>query len=448
MRASHCGAMLVCAFVGAATAATADSGEAWRHVADESERRTGARLLRDAGEEQVGQVVDELLKGGVTRQEAVEIALSNNAELQVAFDELGIARGDLMEAGLYSNPDLDVVLRFPDSESGTEVEVELGFNIADLWLVPVRKGVASARGEQVTMAVVEAVLNTTADARRAHDDYIVARAMQEQAGQVLQAARAWRDQVRYRGEFGYTSDLDKSMADAFVAEREMEVAEVETEVAIADARLRRVLGLRQDDAAEVVGELPQAREHPPEPMELIEGALGERPDLRAARLGLLATRRETALVRRSVWDHVTVGPAYAREPEGTDLWGGVMQVEVPLFDRNQGRKARVAAQLRQREAGVRAMEALIREQVVTAAERLGLALAREQTIREKVIPARQQALDFSTRYYHEMQLNMLYVLEAREKLYEAQKEHIAALGQAAAAEVELEFVLGGRLPEE
>jgi outer membrane protein TolC len=47
-----------------------------------------------------------------------------------------------------------------------------------------------------------------------------------------------------------------------------------------------------------------------------------------------------------------------------------------------------------------------------------------------------------------MQLNMLYVLEAREKLYEAQKEHIAALGQAAAAEVELEFVLGGRLPEE
>ncbi len=448
MRPIYCGAMLACALVGATTAARAGVREPWQRVADESERRTGARLLRDGGDQQVRQVVDELLADGLTRQEAVQLALINNAELQAAFDELGIARGDLIEAGLYSNPQLDVLLRFPESASGSEVEVELGFNIADFWLVPVRGDVARAEAEQATLAVVNAVLNTAADGKRAHDTCVLARALRDQSRQVLEAARAWRDQVHYRGEFGYSSDLDKSMADAFVAEREMEVAEAETEATIADARLHRVLGVGQQDGVEVVGELPQVREHAPEATELIERALGDRPDLRAAGLGLLATRRETALVRRSVWEHVTVGPAYAHEPEGTDLWGGVLQVEVPLFDRKQGRKARVAAELRQREIRVRALEALIREQVVTAAERLRLALAREQMIREKIIPARQNALDYSTRYYQEMQLNMLYVLEAREKLYETQKEHIAALGQAAVAEVELGFVVGGNLPEE
>src|SRR4051794_2141812 len=44
------------------------------------------------------------LADGLTEEEAVAIALWNNANLQELLTELGIARGDLVQANLLPNP--------------------------------------------------------------------------------------------------------------------------------------------------------------------------------------------------------------------------------------------------------------------------------------------------------------------------------------------------------
>jgi outer membrane protein, heavy metal efflux system len=46
---------------------------------------------------------------GLSRDEAVAIALWNNAAFQVSVSQLGFARADLADAGLISNPVLSLL---------------------------------------------------------------------------------------------------------------------------------------------------------------------------------------------------------------------------------------------------------------------------------------------------------------------------------------------------
>ncbi len=52
-----------------------------------------------------------------TRNEAVEIALSNNPSLQAAYENLGIAKAAIVQAGLLTNPSLSIDRRFPSQHS-------------------------------------------------------------------------------------------------------------------------------------------------------------------------------------------------------------------------------------------------------------------------------------------------------------------------------------------
>jgi outer membrane protein TolC len=53
-----------------------------------------------------------LFTDGLTLDEALKIALLNNRALQAEFAKIGVARAELVQAGLLSNPVLGVTLRF------------------------------------------------------------------------------------------------------------------------------------------------------------------------------------------------------------------------------------------------------------------------------------------------------------------------------------------------
>ena len=51
-----------------------------------------------------------LLKGKLTADDAVQIALLNNRDLQAVYSDLGVAQADLVQAGLLSNPIFDAAV--------------------------------------------------------------------------------------------------------------------------------------------------------------------------------------------------------------------------------------------------------------------------------------------------------------------------------------------------
>ena len=88
-------------------------------------QRTGKHVewQKDAeASNQIREAIRALLRRTLTADSAVQITLLNNRELQATFEEIGIAQGDLVEAGLLKNPIFAGNARFPNrSPSGTNI---------------------------------------------------------------------------------------------------------------------------------------------------------------------------------------------------------------------------------------------------------------------------------------------------------------------------------------
>ena len=64
----------------------------------------------------------------------VQLSLQYNAHLQQELQKLDITNADLMQAGLFSNPELFSVFRIPESKNlKTNIELDLLFSISDFW---------------------------------------------------------------------------------------------------------------------------------------------------------------------------------------------------------------------------------------------------------------------------------------------------------------------------
>ncbi len=86
---------------------------------------------------EVEKAIEELLKVKLTPEAAVQIALLNNPNLQVVYEELGITQADVVEAGLLENPVLFGQARWPDN-SGESANYEFGIT-CDL-MIKIRAG--------------------------------------------------------------------------------------------------------------------------------------------------------------------------------------------------------------------------------------------------------------------------------------------------------------------
>jgi len=112
------------------------------HIKDSTYIMTGYDVvLLSSVEMSVDEMVMQKIAAGITRNEAISIALKNNPELQVHFETLGIAKADLEQAGLYTNPDIHGFFWPPLEDTVMETEVEPFFKISDLWQVPLIKKV-------------------------------------------------------------------------------------------------------------------------------------------------------------------------------------------------------------------------------------------------------------------------------------------------------------------
>lgn len=432
--------LAVALILAASLAGAAD--DAWDTVSAESATRVGfeptAQPLDDAE-------VALLLADGLTREEAAALALARNATLRAAFAELGIAEADLRQAGLYSNPELDTVIRWPEGEGDTEIEIESGWNIADLWRVPVRRDLERARAAQVTMTVIREVVVTAAAARTAWDEARAGALAMEETAAVLAAALDLRDQVAHRWEFGFHSDLDVARMEAEVADAEVALAMAEAEARVALARLVRVLGLPAGSEPELTGDLPVAPEDALDAEALTDRALAQRPELHAAALGVTAAEARLRLERRSTWDSVAVGPAWTRETDGAEFWGLHIALELPLADSNAAGRARARAAMHRADSELAAAEAMVREEVAVALEELRLAGRREELLRTGALPARERAAQFAQQHAMQMELSLLPVLETRRELAQTRLMLVEARRQVARALVALDVALGGGL---
>jgi len=419
----------------------------WDRLRGEVKNWTGETILweqEEADRTRIQEAVLTRLKDGLTRQEAVQIALLNNREIQAAFEQIGIAKSDWVQAGLLHNPSLSAFFRFPSGGSGTNTEADVLFPFSDLWQIPWRQKAAEAHLEQVLLEVEKTLLDTVRKTRQAWDSVAFLGLILKDTEALFKKAREIVDEAEKRKAFGFLTDLD--VYHHLISEKEAEtnLLRVRRNWVQARVHLNRILGL--DDLSSghgVVMDPGEPLPPVPEQTEAVAHALNHRLDMKMADFKVWEAEKKLRLQKRRVFKELGMGASFEREVDGDKTFGPGLDLEIPLFDQNQAQIARASYRLRQARKNRQALEGEIREQVLHDLEEIRM-LKEQCRLHEKhIIPLRKKALAYTARWVNAMQMNRLHLLESERELIESKMEHLKARRQLNHAVWNLEYHLGG-----
>ncbi|HMQ15390.1 MAG TPA: TolC family protein [Phycisphaerae bacterium] len=467
-------ALALCAAAGCARLdPRADYQRVAAHVAD----ATGvAALERPDDHEAAEALVDELLRDGLTADEAVQVCLLSNARARAALLRVGVARAELAQAGLFRNPTLALSARLPDGGGLANVEAAITQSITDVWLQPVRKRAAEAGLEHEVLSVARELSATALATRRAYFAALAADREYELAIENGALGRLLVEATTARQQAGVGSSIDVSAAQAEVMR--IEVAARRAALARGEARQRLIALLGRDldpDAIVLCDPLPDPA-GPLLPLETLLIAADLRLDLGAADLAVAAAEARVRQERLSVFSEVEVGVSVERDARGRRgdrpwradaLWasaetGGLaapslrprekrptdsvlgpsLSLVLPIFDQNQAQIARAHLALRQAELARDALRLDIRQETRAAEQRARAAAGLAAYYRDAYVPLLQANLELSRNAYRDGQTSLLAVLDSHKVLLAAPGEYVGALRDAALARADLEQSIG------
>lgn len=415
----------------------------WNRVREFSaERGSGAvrwELDRD-DVEATRQELKTLLSDGLTRDEARRIALVNNRHLQAALEGIGVAKADLVQAGLPRNPRLSGALRLPLDPG--DLESTLLFFLSDLWLLPARKEMERLRTDARLARVGIVVVATGTEALSAYDEVLFRMAERELAEATLKVHTDTAERMKVRYHSGLANDLDVQGAIAAALEARVELARAERDLRRARAHLEEFLGVpRELSDFQVAGVLEEAPDENWKSDEAVEFALRHRLELEAARSEVAALERRVSLERRRVFDDVRIGAEFEGDLKGENAGGPALDLELPAFDQNQAQIARAIHELRQSRQELAASELEARREVSELLAELDFHRTHVRIYKEGLETARRKAVEFADKFTDLMQLNFLFLLRAREDELESRRRYLRSLWHLRRAQADLHRAL-------
>ena len=423
-------------------------------------------VSRDAGYQTVQQSVDRaiapkispadtaaaaktaMLRDPLTADAAVRLAMANNAELLASFEEVGLARGDLVAAGVLPNPNFKGSVRWRDSSPGSNPELELTWDVMELLRRSKRRNVAHAEMNRVAYQVSDRALAFAADVRTSFYDYQAAEHVRRMRVEVLRAARASAELSSRQRSSGNISELEKALEQSVYQDARLDLLRSEADATVARTSLAGRLGLAAADTSwSVATELPELPAADPSADTLQALALQGRFDLLAARTELDASRRDVSYQKSFRIPSLEIGVDAEREFEEEWAYGPVVHMAIPLFDRGQGGVDRAQARVRQAEHGVASLETRVRNDVRGSWERLSAARSIAEMYRDDVIPTKEKVVEESQRHYNYMLVGPMTLLQAKRDEIEAYQKYIQAVRDYWGARAELERAIARPIEE-
>ncbi len=172
----------------------------------------------------------------------------------------------------------------------------------------------------------------------------------------------------------------------------------------------------------------------------------QRLDLQAARAQVAAAERALALKvgTRFLPAGISLGVNTEREPEGEQITGPTLDLELPIFNQGQGEIATLRARdlqaRRQLEAKLVDAHAEVRVARAQVAANRALAVS----LRDTVLPQRQQALRLTLEQYNSMLKGAYDLLTAKANEAAAERTYLEAWRDYWIARADLERAVGGK----
>ena len=185
------------------------------------------------------------LDDGLCEDEAIAIALTNNAAFRATLTQLGMARGDVIQAGQLTNPQL--VYLFP--AGAKQWEATLYIPIEAFVLRPHRLEVAESDYQRVANTLVQNGLDFVRNVRVAYTDLALATAQAQLANDIVALRQKIADLTQRRLDRGEISELEAATARIEALNARTLAGTAALNVSIAGARLSTLMGLPRSEAS-------------------------------------------------------------------------------------------------------------------------------------------------------------------------------------------------------
>ena len=389
----------------------------------------------------------ELLGKPLRADDAVQVAVLNNAGLKAGLAELGIGEADLVQAGRLPNPGFT----FSNKRNSDVVTIErtVMVSVLSLFTLPLAQEVAGRQYEATQLQAASEVVRLAGDTRRAYFAAIAAQESVKYFEQVKLAAEAASELATRMVGIGNFNKLAQMRQQVFYADATGQLAKAKLAAVVERERLTRLLGLSGADLDYRLPErLPDLPGSTFDPRDAERTALDRRLDVTMARRNTEAMASNLGLTKATRFiDVLEVGYKNESNTGEKRQNGYEIGIEIPLFDWGDAKLARAEATYMQSvhrlQSAVLAAQSEVRASYQTYRTTYDVA----RHYRDEVVPLRKRIADENVLRYNGMLIGVFELLaDAREQIASV-NAYIDALRDFWIAETDLQLALSGTSPE-
>lgn len=397
-------------------------------------------------DDQINCRIHYLLDKELTPEAAIQIAFLKNPKIQSIFEELGIAHADLVEAGLLSNPNFSLEVRYPHKNAFvTNIEYLITATFLDIFMIPLRIRLATAEFEQAKRRVSHQILDLAFEVRRTYYELLAELQKLKYTRPIVELTSIQGEIISRQNSVGNVNKLDFQQNKAKFLEANLEILKEQNSIIRLREKLNRLLGL-SEEVCLILSEIPQDVDYQEFNLCSLESiAIRDRMDLQEARFEVIRLRRMLGLNDWWTYSNLKAGVAGERDPDGLNLVGVGLSGEIPIFNFGQAARMRIFAQLRQAQARYEELKIRILSEVREVHKILMSDLEIINDYRFRIIPLQKEISSSSEELYNVMGLGIDRLIDNKRLELEANRNYFDILKDYWIARVQLDKALGGYL---
>jgi len=361
----------------------------------------------------------------LTLEQAIELALSTSPELRSIAQNVAIAEGDRVQAGLVPNPEFSILREGMQKSTRTQTiqvsqALELGgkrgarINLADqdreLAVGDVGVGRAELRAD-VTAAYLEALT--------AQEHVSLAQAS-------LDLARKATGAAGRRVAAGKISPLEQTRSSVAEAGVRLELSQAIAEASMSKRRLAALWGSTQLLEQSLV--MPDMDLTAIPSMEELQARLEKSPQMQRARMQIVREEAQVKLERATRIPDLTVSVGNKKDNELNRSQTVVgISVPLPLFNRNQGNMLSALRRVDKAKAQAEVEHLRLTQALMDAYQRAQVAQEQIGSMRNEILPSAQSAFEAAVTGFELGKFGFLDVLDAQRTLFQNRAQYLRAL---------------------
>ena len=374
---------------------------------------------------------------GLSEDEAVAIALWNNAQFQADLAQLGLAKADLQEAGMINNPALSLL--FPIGPK--QMEWTLTLPVELLWQRPHRLAFAKLNSDQVAQNMVQHGLLLIKDVLTSYADLILTQDRIHILQEEIQINRDIVAITESRLNAGDISEMEAIAIRLAAAQAKEDYIRYTNEAKTEEIRLKTLLGMVSENME--IQPTPETMQfqQPFSEEELLRIAYAARPDMRAAEIAIEAAGKGLDWENSKIWNLTASLDANHEGKEGFEMGPGI-QMDLPLFDKNEVGISRAMAEMDQAVKQYLATRHQITKDVCEAYQNYLSGNEILTLLRNDIIPDASQASEKAEKTYLLGEVSYLAFLDFKQQLLEARLREAEAEASIRKSDAQLRYSIG------